>query len=109
MTSANPIIQPLPPNDGKEYDCQCGRCGSSCDSDACETCGGDGWIFADYWDDDEDVEDECRKCHDCFGNSVTYRCMSSREWCEKNPMPGREDVKRGQIEWFRINTAKEAT
>ena len=57
---------------GLEIDCQCARCGSSVDSQP-----------SDY--------DEAE---------VWHRCMSSPEWCEANPLPGRELVKRGEIEWF---------
>jgi hypothetical protein len=28
--------------------------------------------------------------------------MSSPEWCEANPLPGREKVKRGELEWYTI-------
>lgn len=31
-------FQPHPPQDGKQYDCQCARCGSSCDCERCDTC-----------------------------------------------------------------------
>ena len=29
-----------------------------------------------------------------------YWCLSSPEWCEANPMDGRDSVERGEIEWF---------
>ncbi len=58
---------------GMEIDCQCARCGSSVDTDHCD------------------------------GKGVWHRCMSSSEWCEANPIPGREDIKRGKIEWFTID------
>ena len=88
------VIQPLPPHDGRDWDCQCARCGSSCDSHGCETCGNDGWVW------EEDDEERLRECPECLGNPVIYRCLSSREWCEANPVEGRENMPRGKIEWF---------
>jgi hypothetical protein len=58
------VIADLPPNDGREWELQCARCGSSCATPR------------PFW------------------------CLSSAEWCNANPMPGRESVERGAIEWF---------
>lgn len=92
------VIQPLPPSDGRDWDCQCARCGSSCDSDACEYCDGDGYIMDD--DTEWDEIEQYRSCPECLGKPVRYRCMSLCTWCEANPVEGREDVPRGKIEWF---------
>lgn len=100
MSKKPSVIQPLPPHDANEWDCQCARCGSSCDSQQCEECLGDGFVECDEWDDEIGDGDGFEKCPDCIGNPVRYRCMSSPEWCEANPMPGRELVERGQVEWF---------
>jgi len=82
---------------GLELDCCCARCGSSVDADRCGNCE-DGWILAD--DDDEWGEDE--PCPWCGGKFITHRCLSSPEWCGANPLPGREDVPRGKVEWYTI-------
>lgn len=39
-------------------------------------------------------------CDICNGLGHWYRCLSSPEWCKANPLPGREDVERGKVEWF---------
>lgn len=49
--------------------CQCARCGSSCGSDVYH----------------EDLNDE--------EGTVFWFCLSSPEWCEANPMKGREHVR----------------
>ena len=94
------IIQPLPPQDGRDYDCQCARCGSSCESEGCDECLNDGFVTNDDrdWDDDE----EFVTCPECLGTPVVYRCLSSADWCLANPLAGRENVERGKIEWFEI-------
>lgn len=85
---------------GLEIDAQCARCGSSVDSERCHECGGDGWVFGS---EDEDVCDcGTTQCWACNGNPIWHRCMSSPEWCETNPLPGREQVQRGKIEWFTV-------
>ncbi len=93
------VIQPLPPQDANEWDCQCARCGSSCESQGCDECGNDGWVECEDADDIEEFG-YCQVCPDCYGNPVRYWCLSSQEWCEANPLPGREAVSRGEIEWF---------
>ena len=77
---------------GLEIDCQCARCGSSVDVQPCEECD-DGYILDDG---------DCYVCDDCHGRGNHKFCMSSSEWCEANPLPGREHVKRGTLEWFTI-------
>ena len=75
---------------GDEKDAQCARCGSSCYSVTCWQCGGDGFTEEDDWDSEQDV---IERCDICTGDGGWYRCCSSREWCEANPMPGREAIK----------------
>jgi hypothetical protein len=85
------------PRDGREWDCQCARCGSSMHFIDCDNCGGEGWIedddwqaeFGDGWD-----------CDWCRGTGGHWQCLSGAEWCEAHPNEGREDVKRGTVEWF---------
>ncbi len=61
------VIARRPPNDGRDWDNQCARCGSSV-----------------YGLDEE----------------LSGVCMSSEEFCNANPLPGRKHIKRGQLEWF---------
>ena len=63
--SVTTFIQRYPPQDGRDYDAQCARCGSTWD------------IF------------------DGTG------CLSSREWCGANPLPGREN-QQSEPEWFEV-------
>lgn len=88
---------------GVEIDCQCARCGSSIDSERCEFCE-DGFYGHDCGEDccpclhpEENVP-----CVYCGGTAVWHRCMSSPEWCGANPLPGRERVQRGTVEWFTV-------
>lgn len=79
---------------GLELDCQCGRCGSSMDTEDCSEC----WYGAEIEDDPDDMEPE--SCVACGGRGFFHRCLSSPEWCQANPRPGRESVERGTIEWY---------
>lgn len=88
---------------GHEIDVQCARCGSSVDTERCDHC-------EDGFDGHDCGEDCCMcrypednvPCDYCDGTGVWRRCMSSPEWCEANPVPGREDVPRGKIEWYTV-------
>lgn len=88
--------------EGLEIDCQCARCGSSCDWQECIEC-----YDGQYEDADCSGVVWMNRCNACEGRGGTQRCMSSHEWCEANPLPGRESVKRGKIEWFTIPERKE--
>lgn len=96
------VIGPNPPRDGREWDCQCARCGSSMGDMTCEACGGEG---TDGHDCGEDCccclypEDNV-PCGICDGDGAFSYCLSSPEWCEANPLPGREAIGRGEVEWF---------
>lgn len=96
-------IGPRPPADGDNYECQCARCGSSCDWEACDQCE-DGY-------DDHDCGEDCCMCLDkspnvlcqiCNGYEGWWHCLSSPEWCKANPLDGRAAVERGSIEWFHV-------
>lgn len=101
------IIAEHPPKEwyrkGVEIDCQCARCGSSCVRVECEECGGEGSHFGEelgdplWYDDDEIVT-----CFTCRGEGGWHWCCSGSEWCNANPIKGRENVERGKIEWFTI-------
>lgn len=86
---------------GLEIGSCCARCGSSMDGGPCEFCE-DGF-------DGHDCGDDCCcclypednvRCEHCDGTGVWHQCLSSPEFCQANPLPGRENVQRGQIEWF---------
>lgn len=88
---------------GLEIDCQCARCGSSVHTERCEHC-------EDGFDGHDCGEDCCCclypednvPCQYCDGTGVWHTCLSSPEWCNGNPLPGREAVERGAIEWYTI-------
>lgn len=101
------VIQPFPPRDANEWDCQCGRCGSSCDYQECWNCD-DGGCGSDCCDDlchgGECIHGDSGqiRCDICQGHGGWWVCLSDREWCNANPIEGRENIKRGQIEWFKV-------
>lgn len=97
------VIQPFPPPDGREWDCQCARCGSSCDWTDCYQCGGEGLDGHDCGDDTccclypEDNVD----CHICDGSGGWHTCLSSEEFCKANPLERNGGPRLcGEIEWF---------
>lgn len=103
------VIARHAPSDGREWDCQCARCGSSLTFVECDSCGGAGedtdWE-ADDWQDDDASPPEC---WDCNGHGGFAACLSSEEWCEAHPMPGRERTPRDTVEWFTFDKAKGAS
>ena len=90
------VIADRPPNDGREWDAQCARCGSSTIYERCPTCGGEGSVFCDG----SDEWDESHPCDDCDGRGGWAECGSGHEWCEAHPLPQREDIAHGALEWF---------
>lgn len=95
--STESMIAETPPNDGREWDSQCARCGSSMDRVRCDSCGGDGWH--------EDVDGvngsvDHVDCDICSGRGDWKVCMSSDEWCRAHPLPGREHIEPSTVEWF---------
>lgn len=72
-------------------DAQCARCGSSAYSERCEWCPACGYY-----------EQPDPSCPSCEGTGTAWFCLSSAEWCEGNPLPGREDVARGTIEFYEV-------
>lgn len=98
-----PTIRFEPLNDGTEEDCQCARCGSSCYFADCYECGGNGEIQdCRDWNLGGLIE-EYMTCRHCRGAGGWRVCLSSPEWCEANPLPGRGNIERGKIEWFSIS------
>lgn len=99
------FIGPNPPHwfyrPGIEFDCCCARCGSSVATEHCTECE-DGFDGHDCGEDccccAEPEENVACRC--CDGTGLWRTCLSSADWCNANPLTGREDVKRGEIEWF---------
>jgi hypothetical protein len=97
------VIAALPPSDGRDWDNQCARCGSSVASHECWSCGGEGTTYPGesyeedpLWYDQDDVE----RCQVCNGIGRWWVCLSDWKWCEDHPLPGRENVERGRTEWW---------
>lgn len=101
----DPVIAMFPPNFDWEWHAHCARCGSSAYREDCEICGGDG---VDGHDCGEDCcccryPEENVTCQYCRGRGHWYECVSSRQFCQSTPKPGREDQGRGAIEWYAEN------
>lgn len=99
------IITERPPSDGREWDCQCARCGSSVTFEDCGACGGYGRTepgelheMDPLWYHPGDQE----ACPQCGGDASYALCLSSPDWCQANPIAGRENIERGQVEWFAL-------
>lgn len=80
------------PNDGRGWDGQCARCGSSMSFEPCEMCDHEDW--------------EACRCDFCDGTCAFEFCLSSAEWCHENPLNGRHDVPRATVEWFTFDEAE---
>lgn len=106
-------INPRPPHNvhlrpNEQWEEQCARCGSSMHHERCKDC-------EDGYSGHECGEDCCAClypeenviCDTCGGYGGWYVCLSSPEWCEANPLPGRENVKRGEVEWFIVQLREE--
>jgi hypothetical protein len=83
---------------------QCGRCGSSITFESCPNCAGDGVTSHDCGEDcccclypEDNVT-----CDVCEGDGTIAICLSSPEWCNANPLPGRETTERNTVESFSI-------
>lgn len=100
--SVEKIIARHPPRDGREWDCQCARCGSSMVYEECGSCDENGMSHHDCGEDScccADPEPNV-PCDLCNGEGGWLECASDSGWCMSNPQEGRESVKRGAIEWF---------
>lgn len=83
--------------DSSEQDCQCARCGSSVGWVGCTDC-----VSGLVWLEDDGGLEIAEPCSTCAGNGGWDCCLSSSEWCAANPLPGREAVLRGTVEWFDV-------
>ena len=101
------LIGAHPPGDGREWENQCARCGSSMLWIDCCECGGDGFFEAMDLDVDDEIWESERMCDCCNGRGGWYECLSSAKFCKEYPLPGREETKRGQIEWWTLEKARE--
>lgn len=105
-TNSDTFIGNDHPRDGREWDCQCARCGSCLDWDLCEACDGEGITGPGELYEQDPLNyhpDDFERCHQCGGEASWPFCLSSPEWCEANPLGGRENIKRGTPEWFALN------
>jgi len=68
----------------------CARCGCACGWHKCDHCGGTGCCDDEFSDVDETLD-----CDVCWGRGGWWECVSSEDWCQSNPLPGREDCLRG--------------
>jgi hypothetical protein len=98
-----------PPRDGRDWDCQCARCGSSMQRMSCSDCE-DGFV-------DHDCGEDCCCCADpepnvvcgtCGGECGWWECLSGYGWCMAHPRPGREQVEPGTPEWYPLEPPAEA-
>jgi len=85
---------------GIEIDCQCARCGGYMASERCGSCE-DGFVDR-YEEDPLWYGHELYKCSECDGAGHNQWCGNGADWCEANPMPGRENVRQGEVEWFTV-------
>jgi hypothetical protein len=92
------LIARRPPCDGREWHAQCARCDSSVDFERCRDCDGSG--FAEWETDDEN---DIAPCEICNGEGSWPMCLSSAAWCQAHPRPGRENVERGEVEWYVVD------
>lgn len=99
------IIARFPPNDGREWECQCARCGSSMSFIECPECGGEGLCGHDCGEDcccclepEDNIE-----CPACSGVGSFPLCLSaSSGHCAEFPNPGREVTPESTVEWYCI-------
>lgn len=104
------VIADSPPADGRDWKCQCARCGSSMFSEPCGRCGGEGTTDCGelyeqdpLWYDRDDFE----ACPECGGSGGTLECCSSYEYCQAYPLEGRDAIPRHKPEWFTNDPLRE--
>ena len=85
------------PDFDRDWDVQCARCGSSLEFEICDACGGDGVVEEE---DYEMCDTFYERCPMCDGKVGLACCLSSDEYCDDNPIEGREHIESGTPEWF---------
>lgn len=103
---ANTFIGLNPPSDGRLWECQCARCGSSLQWVHCSWCCGSGTTEPGELYEEDPLwynPDDFEPCHQCGGQAAYPMCLSSEGWCEANPISGREETQRDTPEWFAIS------
>jgi hypothetical protein len=70
---------------------QCQRCGSS----------------IEFFDCDHQLGPQ-RGCDLCDGKGGWWVCLSGPEWCDANPLPGRENVKGSTLEEYDLARPQKA-
>lgn len=101
-------IGPRPPQDGRDWDCCCARCGGEMDFIHCGDCGGEGVAGHDCG------EDACMclrpednvACGSCAGAGGWHCCINSPAFCQAHPIKGREDTERDAVEWFPLEAPR---
>ena len=86
------------------YEYRCGRCGSDGSFEDCEDCYGTGVSGHECGEDTcscTDPEDNII-CATCLGTGVFFNCLPTVKWCETHPLPGRENILSGTVEWVRM-------
>lgn len=73
---------------------RCARCGSSCEFVRCGNCDEFGYSHHNCGEDsccclypDDNVV-----CSWCDGRGGSWHCISGPDWCNANPLPGREGI-----------------
>lgn len=101
------VIALHPPRDGRHWDNQCARCGSSMHLVYCDNCGGEGVSGHDCGEDccccAEPEENE--ECDWCNGRGGHWACLSSDDWCQQHPRDGREQQE-PMPEWFTFDAPR---
>lgn len=72
-------------------------------SESCGACGGEGITGPGELYEEDPLwydEDDYKPCHQCGGEGSWMLCISTPEWCEDNPIAGRESIPRHTPEWF---------
>jgi DnaJ-class molecular chaperone len=69
----------------------CARCGSSASFVDCWQCGGEGFVERNIGDDVMEELIDVR-CGECRGTGGRWHCISTPEYCQANPIAGREAI-----------------